>query len=473
MTPKKNTPTELNVGINRRRFIYYSAISAAAATISGPLLAKPKFKSPNEKLNLAGIGCTGKGATDIEGAFNAGGNIVALCDVDENSLKKSAQKYAGAKLYRDYRELIEKQKDLDGVIVSTPDHHHYPAAMLAIQADKHVYCQKPLTHTIWEARELGKAARKHKVATQMGNQGHCGEGVRELCEIIWAGTIGDVREVHCWTDRPIWPQGLDRPKGSDQVPANLDWDLWLGPAPVRPFKKDWTEEESKGWKRAGGSPVYHPFSWRGWWDFGCGALGDMGCHIMDPSNWALHLGAPTSVEMLEQDGMTKEMAPRASVIRYEFPERKTPHGKMPALSFFWHDGGKKPQKPAELEAQKLGDNGTLFIGSKGKLICGAYGGEGTLLPESAMKNFTKPAKTIPRVPDNDPYKDWLRAIRGGPAACSNFPDYAAPFTETVLLGNLALRLGKKLEWDSKHMKVKNMPEADSLIHKGYRQGWKV
>ncbi|MDB6023921.1 MAG: yvaA [Verrucomicrobiales bacterium] len=472
MTPKKHTPTELSLGINRRRFIYYSTIAAAAAGITGPLLAKPKIKSANEKLNIAGIGCSGKGASDIKGAFDAGVNIVALCDVDENTLNKSAQTYAGATLYRDYRKMIEKHKDLDGVIVSTPDHHHYPAAMLAVQADKHVYCQKPLTHTIWEARELGNAARKHKVATQMGNQGHCGEGVRELCEIIWSGAIGDIREVHCWTDRPIWPQGLNRPTGSDPVPANLDWDLWLGPAPMRLFKQNWTVEESKGWKRAGGSPVYHPFAWRGWWDFGCGALGDMGCHLMDPSNWALHLGAPTSVETINQDGMTSEMAPKAATIRYEFPERNTPNGKMPAVTFNWYDGGKRPEKPAEME-KKMDTNGTIFVGSKGKLVCGAYGGDPTLLPESKMEGYIRPAKTIPRVPDNDPYKDWIRAAKGGPAACSNFPDYAAPFTETVLLGNLALRLGKKLEWDSKHMKVKNMPEADRLIHKEYRKGWKV
>ena len=468
----KKSPYEISLGINRRRFIYFSALAAGATILPGCTSTRVNYKSPNEKLNIASIGCGGKGASDVEGGFNTGQNIVALCDVDETTLKKAAQKYTGAKLHRDFRKMLEQQKDIDAVIVSTPDHQHAPAAIRAIRLGKHVYCQKPLTHTIWEARELTHAARKYKVATQMGNQGHSGEGVRELCEIIWAGTIGDIREVHCWTDRPIWPQGLNRPAGSDPVPANLDWDLWIGPAPMRPFKASWTEEEAAGWKRGGGRPVYHPFSWRGWWDFGCGALGDMGCHIMDPANWALFLGAPTSVEMLEQDGMTKEMAPKASVIRYEFPARKTPRGKMPAVTFYWHDGGKKPEKPAEMEAQKLQDNGTIFVGSKGKLVCEAYGGNPTLLPESKMKEFKKPAQIIPRVPNNNPYEDWVRACKGGPAACSNF-DYAGPFTETVLLGNLALRLGGKLEWDSKHMRVKGRPEADALIHKQYRPGWEV
>ena len=455
--------------INRRQFIYLTSLAAGGLSLTGCLSAKPtNYKSPNSKLNVAGIGVSGKGATDIDGVFKAGENIVALCDVDQNYLNKAKQTYTGATLHRDYRKMIAEQKDIDAVIVSTPDHHHALASMLAIRAGKHVYCQKPLTHSIWEARQLTLAARKYKVATQMGNQGHSGEGVRELCEMIWSGVIGDIREVHCWTDRPIWPQGLDRPQRQDTVPSSLDWDLWIGPAPMRPYAASWTEEEAAGWKRGGGRPVYHPFSWRGWWDFGCGALGDMGCHIMDPANWALKLGAPTSVEMVEVDRMTKEMAPRASVIRYQFPER---HG-LPALTFFWHDGGKKPQKPAEMEAKELQANGTLFIGSKGKLVCEAYGGNPTLLPESKMKDFVKPPQTLARVPDNDPYKDWVRACKGGPAACSNF-DYAGPFTETVLLGNLALRVGKKIEWDSKHLRAKNAPEAEQYIRRQYRPGWEI
>ena len=289
--------------------------------------------------------------------------------------------------------------------------------------------------------------------------------------MIWSGVIGPVREAHCWTDRPIWPQGLKRPDGSDPVPGHLDWDLWLGPAPLRPYVAKWPEEANapSNPKRKGRrGAVYHPFCWRGWWDFGCGALGDMGCHIMDGANWALKLGAPTSVELVESSPINTDMAPAWSIIRYEFPARS----KMPACKLTWHDGGKKPERPSELEAEGLEANGALFIGEKGKIICGAYGGDPRLLPESKMKDYTKPAPTIPRAPGNDPYQDWIRACKGGPAACSNF-EVAGPFTEMVLLGNLVLRLNKKIEWDANKMRVKNAPEADRLIRKQYRKGWKV
>ena len=373
--------------INRRHFIYTSALAAGALAASLPAYAaRAKFKSPNEKLDIAGIGTAGKGAVDLEGV--SGENIVALCDVDSDKLAAAARKYPGARLYSDYRIMIEKEKSIDAVTVSVPDHHHAPAAMRAIQAGKHVYCQKPLTHTVWEARQLTLAARKHGVATQMGNQGHAGAAVRELCEMIWAGAIGPVREVHCWTDRAKgwWLQGLARPVGSDRVPANLDWNLWLGPAPKRPYLDLWSAHTSRHVPGMSGH-VYHPFSWRGWWDFGCGAVGDMGCHIMDGADWALKLGAPTSVELVSSSARMPEMPPDSSILRYQFPAR----GDMPACMVMWYDSGQKPPRPSELEAAQLEDNGSLFIGDKGKIICGVYGEKPRLLPESIMADYTRPS----------------------------------------------------------------------------------
>ncbi|MFN7139796.1 MAG: Gfo/Idh/MocA family protein [Limisphaerales bacterium] len=454
---------EISFGLNRRRFIYLSSMAASAMALSGCTSPGPRFKLPSEKLNIAAIGVGGKGTSDIEGCAKE--NIVALCDVDTNTLNRIAQKYPGAAKYQDYREMFEKQKDIDAVIISTTDHHHFLASMLAVQNGQHIYCQKPLTHTIWEARKLTEAAGRKGVATQMGNQGHAGDDIRVLCEMIWAGVIGDIREVHSWTDRPIWPQGFSRPAGKDPVPSQIDWDLWIGPAPMRPFVAKWPEAQVPDYKRAGGA-IYHPFGWRGFWDFGCGALGDMGCHIMDAGVTALKLEAPTAVEPVEIVGVSEDMAPRASILRYYFPAR----GAMPPVTFYWYDGGKKPAKPAEMEGAALEGSGTIFVGSKGKLLCDAYGRRPTLLPESRMKDLVKPARTLPRVPNNNPYDDWIRACKGGPKACSNF-DVAGPFTETVLLGNLALRLNKRIEWDSKAMRATNAPEAAPMIRREYRKGW--
>ncbi len=453
--------------LNRRQFIYYSALAASSVALTG--YAKPKIKSPNEKLDVGIIGCRGKGEVDSAGLSSE--NIVALCDVDAESLAAAAKKWPNAKQYRDYREMIEKEKGIDAVTVSIPDHQHAPAAMLAIHAGKHVYCQKPLTHTISEARALTLAARKYKVMTQMGNQGHSGDGIRKACEMIWSGAIGPVREAHCWTNRPIWPQGRTRPSGSDPVPENLDWNLWLGPAPERPFVQDWPEDREKagGNQRRRRNGVYHPFNWRGWWDFGCGALGDMGCHVMDGANWALKLGAPNKVELVDSSPLNDDMAPSWSIIRSSFPAR----GDMfPACTLTWYDGGKLPERPKEMEREKFEQSGTIFIGDKGKMMISEYSDHPRLLPESSMADYKWPDQTIPRVPDNDPYKDFIRACKGGPAPCSNF-DVAGPFTEMVLLGNLVLRLRKNIEWDSAKMRVTNCPEAEQLVHGKYRKGWKV
>jgi predicted dehydrogenase len=453
--------------INRRHFIYSSSLAAGALAASlTPCLARPNYKSPNEKLDIAGVGANGRAAADLEGVSNE--NIVALCDVDANSLAEALKKYPGARPYTDYRIMLEKEKTIDAVTVATPDHHHAPAAIRAIRAGKHVYVEKPLTHTVWEARQLTLAARQHRVATQMGNQGHCGQGIRELCEMIWVGAIGQVREVHCWTDRPKgwWMQGLLRPPGSDPIPSFLDWDKWIGPAPMRPYLHEWPKELQKPY----GKIVYHPANWKGWWDFGCGAVGDMACHIMDCPQMALKLGPPDSVEVISSSERVPEMLPLQSLLRYQFPAR----GAMAPCTLTWYDSTQKPPRPAEMEAAELDSNGTLLFGDKGKIFCGVYGSNPRLLPESSMADYKRPPKTIPRVPGDSPHQDWIRACKGGPPACSNF-DISGPFVEWVLLGNVAIHLGpgKKLQWDSKHLRVTNAPEAQELIRGAYRQGWEV
>ncbi len=440
-------------------------MAAAGLAFGGPqTLARANFKSPNEKLDIAGVGTNGRAAADLEGVSSE--NIVALCDVDSNSLADALKRYPGARPYNDYRVMLEKEKSIDAVVVATPDHHHAPAAIRAIRAGKHVYVEKPLTHNVWEARQLTRAAREQGVATQMGNQGHSADGIRSLCEMVWEGAIGPVREAHCWTDRSKgwWTQGVTRPAGSDPVPRSLDWDKWLGPAPFRPFVNEWG-----GPLRTQMNPhAYHPASWRGWWDFGAGALGDMACHLMDCPQMALKLGPPSTVEVLSCSQRVPEMPPVEAIIRYEFPAR----GNMPACTLTWYDSGQKPPKPPELEDDNLTDNGVLLIGDKGKITCGCYGANPRLIPDSKMAAYKKPPKTIPRTPGNSSHQDWIRACKGGPAASSNF-DISGPFTEWVLLGNVAIRVGKKLEWDSENLRVRNAPEADEYLKRTYRKGWEV
>ena len=300
-----------------------------------------------------------------------------------------------------------------------------------------------------------------------------------MCEIIWSGAIGDVYEVHSWTNRPVWPQGMRRPTKSDPVPENLDWDLWIGPAPMRPFVKSWPEDQQQSYKRAGRT-VYHPFSWRGWWDFGCGALGDMGCHVLDGPNWSLQLNNPTSVEIVDSSELFAESAPAWSILRYEFPERYSPDAKkyLPLVKLTWYDGGKLPERPAEME-KKFPESGSLFVGTKGKIVADTYGMNLSLLPESKMKDFVKPPQIIPRIPDNNSYFDWIRACKGGPEASSNF-SVSGPFTEVVLLGNVALRLKlrgemakHKLLWDPVKFEFTNVPEANQFLRREYRKGWSL
>jgi predicted dehydrogenase len=361
--------------LSRRHFIQRATLAASIAAMSAPAFLRGQ--NLNGRVALAGIGVDGKGASDIDGSVKAGADVVALCDIDAKRLAKAGQKYPGAKLFADYRKMFEEMPaGFDAVTVSTPDHHHAPAAAMAMKLGKHAYVQKPLTHSIGEARQLLQLAREKKVATLMGNQGHSGNDVRNFCEFVWAGAIGDISEVHCWTDRPggYWKQGLQRPVGEKPVPEHISWDLFLGPAPERPYHEG-----------------YHPFAWRGWWDFGTGSLGDMGCHILDPVRWALKLGHATSVEA-EQEGKTDECGPKWAIITYQFPAR----GALPPVKLVWYDGGKKPSN--ELlglapEAKSPG-NGSLFLGNKGKMTCETYGGGPKFTPDSAVKEFAKPPQGI-------------------------------------------------------------------------------
>lgn len=441
---------------SRRSFLGSTVVFfGAAAAAENPVPKRSRYESPNEKLNMGAIGSGGKGEADTSGCRRE--NIVALCDVDFNRAAATFKRFPKARIYRDFRVMLESHPEIDAVTVTTPDHTHAVAAMAAMELGKHVYVQKPLTHSIHEARMLRKAAKKNKVQTQMGNQGNSRDGVRLLCEMIWNGDIGDVREVHTWTNRPVWPQDIPRPSEKAKIPPTMYWDLWLGPAPERPYH-----------------PSYAPFNWRGWWDFGCGALGDMACHIMDPPFQALRLAEviPTSVEAVIIEGGNDETGPAKSSIKYEFPAR----GAMPPVTMYWHDGGIRPELPEGLPEGTLmgeGSNGSLFIGDKGVATADTYGDNARLLPDERMNDYEPPAQTLTRVPRQDHYQNWIDACKGGPAPGSNF-EYAAPFTETVLLGNVALRTGKKISWNAKKMKVSNLKDADQLfIQRDYRKGWSL
>ncbi len=415
----------------------------------------PRKVSPNEKLNIAGIGVGGQGKGDVMNCKSE--NIIALCDVDDKKAEETFYLLPDARKYKDYRKMLEEMdKEIDAVIISTPDHIHAPAAYMAMMMGKHVRVQKPLTHTIAEARFLTKIAKETGVITQMGNQGHAGDGVREMCEMIWAGAIGDVKEAHIWTNRPIWPQGITKPLPKKEVPPTMEWNLWIGPAPMRPY-----------------NPNYAPFKWRGWWDFGCGAIGDMACHIMDPAFWALKLyEAPNyTVEVIQQEGMNEQTAPNKSIIKYQFPAR----GSMPPVDVYWYDGKLLPPRPADIPAdEKLGDgdNGSLFVGTNGYLTTGCYGGDSRLVPAAKMKDYKKPEPTIPRIPEENPFKNWIESIKTNQKACSDF-EYAGPLTEVANMGNVALHVGEKIEFDVASMKITNLKKANKYLTKEYRKGWEL
>jgi len=433
--------------IQRRAFLRQTA--ATTAILAFPFVSARNVLGAKDRLNVAAIGAGGKGAVDVGGCDAE--NIVALCDVDERNAADTFKKYPAAKRYRDFRVMLEKEKSVDAVTVSTPDHMHYPAAMWAMRMHKHVYCQKPLTHTVEEARKLTEAARKYKVATQMGNQGHSDRWLRRNVELVQGGVLGNVREAHCWTDRPIWPQGVDRPAETPPVPSTLDWDLWLGVAPKRPY-----------------SPAYVPFKWRGFWDFGTGALGDMGCHVYDMPFWALNLGAPSSIEA-RQEAMTHESPPKWSIITYEFPQR----GNLVPAKFVWYDGGKKPSADL-VKGKPLPTNGVILVGDKDTLYVPSYWGKGEFVSGARYEDFSSVAETLPKKNNFDRchYEEWIAACKGGPKAYSNF-DNSGPLTEMVLLGNIALRTGTKVEWDAKKLKITNDKAANAYLSKQYRRGWRA
>jgi len=433
--------------VSRRDFMGAAAAAAVLTIVPRHVLGGPRLIPPSEKLNIAGVGIGGRGAGDLDEVGSE--NIVALCDVDDKYAANTFKRYPNARKYRDFRIMLDKEKNIDAVIVATPDHTHAVVAMTAIKMGKHVYCEKPLAHSIYEVRRLTEAARQAKVATQLGNQGQASEGTRLVCEFIWDGAIGPVREVHSWCNRPISPRGIDRPKETPPVPETLDWDLWLGPAPQRPYH-----------------PCYHPFSWRGWWDFGSGVLGDIGCHQFAAIFRALKLGYPASVEACSS-GVNGETAPLASIIRYDFPAREG----MPALKLTWYDGGLMPARPDELEeGLRFGDaDDNLYVGDKGKML------GHRLLPEARSKEYGKPPTVLPRSPGH--HKEWIQACKGGEPAGSSF-DVSGPLTEVVLLGNVALRMGQqlyeqglKLYYDGPNMKITNLPEANKYIRSEYRGGW--
>jgi hypothetical protein len=505
-----------------RRYFFFGTLLAGAVPAGGfgsvPSLKSLGFKSPNEKLNIASIGAGGKATSDIQNCAETE-NIVALCDVDEKRAEKIYTAYPSVPKYKDFRVMLDKEgANIDAVIVTIPDHMHAYAGIAAMERGKHVYMQKPLAHTVWECRELVRAAAKYKVATQMGNQGYSNEGTRQCAEMIWSGAIGNVTEVHAWTNRPAWPQGIKEAPTTGPVPGTLAWDLWLGVAQERPFSED-----------------YLPFSWRGFFDFGSGSLGDMACHILGAPNMALRLTAPTVIECIREEDRSDIYFPGKSVVRFDFPERDG----MPPVKIFWYDAMRDEQptfegapqgeilgdlprnrqtspvsnmKPKERQIQggvftdeffspverpapprptqasqapldakarkeaewmkliRTGTNGSLFKGEKGMITTGTYGEWTRLLPVERMKDYEFPPEFLPRSPGH--YRDWIRAAKGGVPACSNF-NVSAPFTEWIALGAIAIRLNTKLEWNAEKMEITNNREANELLKPIVRKGWKI
>ena len=470
---KKGQPKTRN--LTRRSFVAGSAVAAGLTIVPRTVLGGLARPAPSERVNLAVIGTGDKGMGDLNDLIRLDDvEVVAVCDVAkfvdysgqefggiagrdfalETVKRYSAERAksgssSGCTGYEDFREMFEKESDIDAVVVATPDHVHAAACMAAISRGKHVYCEKPLTHSIYETRLVTEAARKAGVATQMGNQGNSGEGMRLAVEWIRDGAIGPVREVHAYSSsgKLAWTNLSARPEGAQPVPEGLNWDLWLGPAPERPYHSE-----------------YAPYNWRAWWDFGTGAIGDMACHNIDPAYWALDLGAPSTVEASATE-FNDDTVPAGGIYTYEFPAR----GAMPPVTLKWYDGGILPPRPEALEdGRRFGGDGIYFVGDDGVLLMGGWAESPRLIPESRMRAYDRPPKTIPRVEGH--HSDWIDACRGGDATSSNF-DYAGPLTEMVLLGNVALRTGKRLHWDSENLKATNAPEADEYIKPAFRPGY--
>jgi predicted dehydrogenase len=444
--------TEINKNsFSRRKFIAKTATAVAGISIvPRHVLGGVGYTAPSDMLNIAGIGVGGMGAGNLKSI--TGQNIVALCDVDLKYAAGTFNDYPKAKKFKDYRVMFEERgNEIDAVVIATPDHTHAIIAAASMKMGKHVYLQKPLTHSIYESRYLTRLAKETGVATQMGNQGHSGEGTRLFAEWIQNGEIGDPVEAHSWTNRPIWPQGLERPETTPPVPDSLDWNLFIGPAEFRPYH-----------------PAYTPWSWRAWWDFGTGALGDMGCHLIDPVYFALNLGQPSSFEGSSSQVNT-ESAPVAEKVIYHFPKRENlPKVNMPALKFIWYDGGLLPERPNGIEPGRImgdGGGGAMVVGTKGTIICSTYGRDPYIVGRE--KNPPKVEKVIPRIESNHEM-DWVRACKESKEnrveASSHF-GYSGPFNEVVVMGNLAVRLQslkKNLEWDGDNMRITNITDDEEI-----------
>ena len=447
---------------HRRTFLQTAAAAGAGFWAAGGVTGRSKAALANGEISFACIGIDGKGKSDTADASRHG-NVVAICDVDDNILRRSGLGYPKAQKFHDFRKMLDDfGKSIDAVTVSTPDHTHAPASVMAMRMGKHCFTQKPLTHSVYEARVMAQVAKESKVATQMGNQGTSENSLRKSAAIIKSGILGKISEVHVWTNRPVWAQGGDRP-AEKPAPDYLKWDLWLGPAPARPY-----------------ADGYHRFSWRGWWDFGTGALGDMACHTLNMPYMALNLRDPVSVEA-ETSGHNKDSYPKKSRIRYDFPTL----GDRPAVAMYWYDGGNRPS-PDILPGSKhfkgnyngIVGRGSLVIGDKGTFFsAGDYGGDTNnsgVLADGEFRNlnaFSDDKYKYTRSPGH--FKEFAEAIKGGPAAVSNFPEYAGGLTETVLLGNLAVWAGGKVEWDAKAMKPTGGSDLERIIKREYRDGYKL
>jgi len=436
--------------VSRRAFLHGTAVATGVTVLADPFSAR--CYAANAKPNFANFGVGGRGGAHVGPA--ASGNLIAACDANKNTAADVAKKH-NAKAYDDYRKVFDElMKDIDGVFIATPDHTHFPIAYTAIKNGKHCYCEKPLTHGIWEARQLATLTKEKKVATQMGNQGHANNEIRRIVTWVQAGVIGEIKEVHTWTNRPVWPQGLDTPKEGKPVPAHLNWDAWLNVAPDRPYHD-----------------CYEPFKWRGWKDFGCGAVGDMGCHTWDCVWWSMEAEYPTAAEVLKVTDWKPDCFPRQMIGRLEFPKT----AKRPAFTATWYEGGLKPEIPEGLKAAgktNLGGSGSIFIGSKGWIITeGDYSENPQIWPKELSEQHKDMKVEIPASPGH--HEEFLMACRGEKPwdfPKSNFM-YGGPLVEAMNLVNVAMWLKKKVTWDPKKMVCPNAPEATALIHRPYRKGW--
>lgn len=457
--------------VARRRFLGVGAAAVGWSIVPCSVLgaqrkrrAKSAGPPPGEKLNVAGVGLGARGLENVQKC--EGANIVALCDVDWTLAAPAFQRYPQAAKYKDFRRMLDEVPGIDAVVVSTPDHAHAAVAAEAMKRKKHVYVETPLAHDVWEARELARLARETGVTTQMGNERHSGEGIRRAVEMIWGGGLGPIREVHCWTNRPQWPQGIGIPQAKSTPPAGLDWDLWLGPAPERAY-----------------DPAYHPYRWRGWLDFGTGALGAMGCQLLDAAFWGLKLDDAGAFSVAaESTGTSGQTYPAASTVRYRFPVR----GELPPVEITWYDGGRLPPRPEQLPyLREVGSNGSIFLGQEHTMMFGpaVFGTTPQQVGPRTVPEFTevvpkRPFEKIPRVKEGDWTKgnrhirEWMTACKAGTQPSASF-ERSAPLAEMVLLGNVALLCGKPIEWNPRAMEIAGAPEAERFLRRPYRKGWSL